>query len=717
MPLKIEATVVYAGPSVHSRHPAIRYALVARGASAAEFGLRDLERLCKLLPDLRTHACFANEAGATHDVAHVFEHLCIELQNLAGGRLACVRAGALLPQEPGAATVPCEDAEVCAAAATLARDLLDGVPGGDAELARRIDGFIAFGRETLLPVQDRALVQVARARDIPVTQLVGRFLALGQGRFQQRVSASSSTLTNSIASHLAANKTYTHRVLEAAGLPMARYVRVYNARAAVAAARRIGYPVVVKPNSESMGAAVSVGMKNRREVVAAYRRARKLTKSVIIEELVPGNDYRLLVIGGRLRAAARRVPGHVVGDGRSSVEELVAEVNRDPRRGDGHATSLTRIRLDDQADRLLAALGYTRSSVPRAGEVVYLRRNANLSDGGTSVDVTDQVHPDNRDVAERAARAIGLDIAGVDLLIGDISTSLWRNGGRICEVNSRPGLRSHLWPSQGEPRDVLTPLIDMLFPPGGQTRIPVLAVTGTGDTAATARLLAHLLGSAGHRVGLYARRRVWSGGRRVSREKVTGPVAARMILLDPDVDVAVLELRPRDVLRNGLGCDAITVTTVVSAPPSADGEARGTIEAIRVVAASTRDVVYVADGDPCIQAIENDGGAAALCRIVTAGDPQRGAPAPRRVVQDGKLITIYDGGRERGRLAMAVSLQSLSTAVAATPAASGVHAVVAAHGVGLDGQAIDRGLRSYQPARRRGEATRGRSHRRRSPQR
>lgn len=716
MPLKIEATAVYAGPSVHSRHPAIRYALASRGAPPAGLGMRDLERLCTLLPDLRTHACFAGEALATHDVAHVFEHLCIELQNLAGGRLACVRAGALMPQQPGAATVPCEDTDVCAAAAALARDLLDGVPGGEAELARRIAAFVAFGRETLLPVQDRALVEVARARDIPVTQLVGRFLALGQGRFQQRVSASSTTLTNSIASHLAANKTYTHRVLEAAGLPMARYARVYTSRAAVAAARSIGYPVVVKPNSESMGAAVSVGMKNRGEVVAAYRRARKLTKSVIIEEFVPGNDYRLLVIGGRLRAAAQRVPGHVVGDGRRSIEELVAAVNSDPRRGDGHATPLTRIRLDDQADRLLGALGYTRSSVPRAGEVVYLRRNANLSDGGTSVDVTDRVHPDNRDVAERAARAIGLDIAGVDLLIGDISTSLWRSGGRICEINSRPGMRSHLWPSEGEPRDVLMPLIDMLFPPGRPARIPVLAVTGSGDTAATARLLAHLLGSAGHHVGLYARRRVWSGGRRVSQEKVSGPVATRMILLDPDVDVAVLELRPRDVLRNGLGCDAITVTTVVSAPAPADGEARGTVEALRVVAASTRDVVYVADGDPCIEAIERDGGAAALCRIVTAGKPQRGAPPPRRVVQDGKLITIYDGGRERGRLAMAVSLQGLATA-AATPAAGGVHAVVAAHGLGLDGQAIDRGLRSYRPPKRRGEAARGRSHRRRSPQR
>jgi cyanophycin synthetase len=358
--------------------------------------------------------------------------------------------------------------------------------------------------------------------------------------------------------------------------------------------------------------------------------------------------------------------------------------------------------------------------VPAAGEIVYLRRNANLSSGGTSVDVTGEVHPDNREVAERAARAIGLDIAGVDILSVDISKSLWENGGRICEINSRPGLRSHLWPAVGQPRDVLTPILDMLFPPGRPTRVPVVAVTGNGDTGMAARLLAHLLSTAGHHVGLAVRRRVWSGGRRVGRSRLTPPAAARMILLDPEVDVAVLELRPEEVLRHGLGCDAINIAAVVNGPADAADAtvARETLDAIRVVARTTRDVVYVGVADPCADAIAQDGVAAGLSRVVTSARGQRtAAPATggrRRVVQEGGLITIYDGGRERARVAIAGVLRDLFGAEAAASMQSALYAVVAAHSLGMEPREIDRGLRSFRPPQRRPKMPSGGRPRRRS---
>jgi cyanophycin synthetase len=552
------------------------------------------------------------------------------------------------------------------------------------------------------------MVRAALARDIPVTQLVGRFLAFGHGRYQQRLSASATTLTNSIASHLAANKTYTHRVLEAAGLPMARYGRAYSVREAVAAAERIGYPVVVKPNSESMGAAVSVGMKNRREVTAAYRRARRLTRSVIVEEFVRGDDHRLLIVGGKLVAAAKRVPAHVVGDGVHSVEQLVALVNADPRRGADHSNTLTRIVLDEQADRLLGELGYTAASVPQAGEVVYLRRNANLSAGGTAEDLSERVHPANREIAERAAKVIGLDIAGVDLLTSDVSVPLWKCGGRICEINSRPGLRSHLWPAVGEPRDVLGPILDMLFPPGQPVRVPVVAVTGTGDTRSTAELLAAILTAAGRHVGLAAGRRVFSGGRRVGREKHAAPAAARMILLDPEVDVAVLELRPRDVLRHGLGYDAIDVTVVVDELPeeqSAERQLRPAtpllLDAIRVVARSTRSVIYACHSDPATAAIAADAGQARLCRVVPAPAGRTPAVAAvargERAVQRGRTIRLQNGARDQGRLRTAAILQRLSGPEADRYRSSALYATLAAHSLGIAPQVIARGLRSWAP--------------------
>lgn len=721
MPIDSTPRAIFAGPSVYSQQPVVHFGPGRHEVGPQACTPATLASLHEILPGLRAHAgpcgapaCFGStDAG----IGHLFEHVCIELQNLAGGEFACVRAHSLVPVAPEDAVVPYEDREVVIAAARLAATLLAGAPDAAAVAgsatappahAAELAKFIASALEIVLPVQDRALVRAARARDIPVTQLVGRFLALGQGRFQQRVSATSTTQTNSIASHLAANKTYTHRVLEAAGLPMARYERVYSVRDAVAAARRIGYPVVVKPNSESMGAAVSVGMKNRRDVATAYRRARRLTKSVIIEELIAGNDYRLLVIDGKLHAAAQRVPGHVVGDGVRNVEELLAEVNRDPRRGSGHDTWLTRIALDDQAQRLLADLGYTRESIPKSGEVVYLRRNANLSDGGTSVDVTDQVHPDNRQVAERAAKAIGLDVAGVDILTTDIATSIWENDGRICEINSRPGMRSHLSPIGGKPRDVITPILDMLFPPLRPKRVPVIAVTGTGDTATTARMLAQVLAAAGRHVGLSIGRRVWSGGQRACRTRVTGPAAARMILLDPEVDVAVIECRPADILRHGLGCDAINVTAVVNAAATGTGKrtdsaAAQTIDAIRVIARSTRDVVYVADRDACIGAIERDGGAP-VCRIAGASDGRQAATDPfadsRRIVLDGDELRIAEDGHERVRLQLAAS--SGEPDVAPSPQ-SALFAVLAACGLGVAISEIEQALRDFRPRRPRAQ--------------
>lgn len=445
-----------------------------------------------------------------------------------------------------------------------------------------------------LPAQDTAVLHAAEARDIPVIRIAGRIIQFGHGRNQRRMNGSETSHTNVISNDLASNKDYARRLFGALGLPVPKYERVYRKEDAIAAAERIGYPVVVKPNRSKMGNAVSVGMRTPQQVREAYERTRGFGRSVLVEEYVHGADYRMLVINGKLEAAARRVPAHVVGDGTHTVAELVRQANRDPRRAAGQDGSWTKIELDDQTDRLLAERHYRRDSIAYQGEIVYLKRVANTSAGGTAIDVTDQIHPENREIAERAAKAIGLDIAGVDLLVQDIKQPMRDQGGVICEINSRPGLRKHLWPAEGQPRDVIAPILDMLFPPGSSSRIPIAVVTGVGDTRSVACMLADLLAADGSTVGLAADNGVFIHGRRVDGGGVNGPAATRMLLLDPAVQVAVIEMPLSDALLHRPGYDWADSCAIVNDQPI---QSPDLIRALSAVVGSARSHVVMAPGD------------------------------------------------------------------------------------------------------------------------
>jgi cyanophycin synthetase len=316
-----------------------------------------------------------------------------------------------------------------------------------------------------------ALLKAAEERGIPCSRLNGHCLIrLGYGRFQKRIQATLTSETRQIAVDLASDKEKTNLLLRDAGLPVPRQRKAYGVREAVRAAEQIGYPVVVKPLNSNHGQGISIKLTTPEQVEAAFERAREYSEAVLVEGYIAGADYRMLVVNGQLVAAARRVPAHVVGDGVHSIDELVEQVNQDPRRGVGHGNVLTRIEIDEMAERLLADQGYRRETVLHRGVTVCLRATANLSTGGTAIDVTDSVDPDNRDMAIRAIRAIGLDVAGVDFITTDIRASYRETGGAMCEVNACPGLRMHLAPSEGLPRDVAGPIIDMLFPPGAPPR-------------------------------------------------------------------------------------------------------------------------------------------------------------------------------------------------------------------------------------------------------
>ncbi len=575
--MKIVERAVYVGPNLYASFPVIRFRVDLGPLEAwpsVRLGPEFIETLLERLPGLREHGCSYGEPGGfirrlTEDegtwLGHILEHVAIELQNVAGEDITFGKTRG--SGEHGQYDVVFEYGarKVGLAAGRLAMELLlsmlpeearqglDDVPD-DFDWSEEKDTFIKFVQRNAFGPSTASLVRAAEDRDIPWLRLNDYSLVqFGHGRWQQRIQATVTSKTPHIAVDIASDKEETNQILGDLGLPVPEQKLVYGVRDAKRAAERIGYPVVVKPFNANHGRGVSLDIGDPEHVEVAYEKAREHSRGVLVEAFARGFDHRILVVDGEVVAVSKRVPGHVVGDGRSTIAELVDQVNEDPRRGIGHEKILTRIELDYQAKRLLSLLDYTPETVPEDGEVVYLRSTGNLSTGGTAVDLTDVIHPDNAEMARRSARAIGLDVAGIDFITEDITVSYKDGGGIICEVNAAPGFRMHTNPSEGVPRDVAGPVLDMLFPSGSPTRIPILAVTGTNGKTTTARMLAHIYKLAGHKVGLSTTEGVYIDGQLTVAGDMTGPTSARMILRDPSVEVAVLETARGGLLRAGMG--------------------------------------------------------------------------------------------------------------------------------------------------------------------
>ncbi|MFI4880285.1 MAG: Mur ligase family protein, partial [Steroidobacterales bacterium] len=412
-----------------------------------------------------------------------------------------------------------------------------------------------------------------------------------------------------------------------------------------------------KPYNGNHGRGISIRLTSDEEVAQGFNIAREHSRSVIVESFLEGDDHRLLVVNGELVAATRRTPGHVVGDGEHSIAQLVEVVNTDPRRGVGHEKVLTRLELDAQADKMLGRVGLTAESVPAKGDVVYLRSTANLSTGGTATDVTDVIHPDNREMAERAIRAIGLDVGGVDFLSKDITESYRAIGGGICEVNAAPGFRMHVAPSEGTARDVAAPVIDMLFPQGAPARVPIAAVTGTNGKTTTARMLAHIAKMAGFTPGMTTTDGVYIDGQRTVPGDMTGPVSARMVLADPQIDIAVLETARGGLLRAGMGVHEVNVGAVLNVQPDHLGlKGIDTLEQLaevkRIVVEVATDCAVLNADDPLVMKMSGYTEAKHICYVTM--NPQHAlvrehirAGARACALEggiNGQMITLYDKG-------------------------------------------------------------------------
>ncbi|KFC65983.1 cyanophycin synthetase [Massilia sp. LC238] len=499
-------------------------------------------------------------------LAQVLERVALALQAEAGCPVTFSRTTATVERGIYQVVVEYSEEDVGRLALELAQELAEAARNDAAfDLAGALAKLREVDEDVRLGPSTGAIVHAAVARNIPFRRLTeGSLVQFGWGSRQRRIQAAEIDATGAIAETIAQDKELTKKLLDAAGVPVPMGRSVSDPEDAWAAALEIGLPVVIKPKDGNQGKGVTVNVTTKEQLTAGFHTASEFRDDILVERYLPGHDYRVLVIGDKMVACARRDPPQVVGDGVHSVRQLVEQVNKDPRRGDGHATSLTKIRFDDIALATLAKHGMHADSVPDKGQRVVLRNNANLSTGGTATDVTDDVHPE---VAERciaAAHMVGLDICGVDLVCDSVLRPIEEQHGGIVEVNAAPGLRMHLSPSFGKPRPIGEAIMDTLFAPGDDGRIPVVAVTGTNGKTTTVRLIAHLLTASGLRTGMTNTDGVYIEGRRIDSGDCSGPRSARNVLLHPDVDAAVFETARGGLLREGLAFDRCQVAVVTN---------------------------------------------------------------------------------------------------------------------------------------------------------
>lgn len=535
------------------------------------------QRLEKMFPTMIEHRCSESTRGGFFKrvdegtwMGHVIEHIALELQTLAGMDTGFGRTRGAGDGEGIYYVVFSymeEDAGVYAAKASvnIAQALVDGT---EYNLEDDIQKLREIREDTRLGPSTGCIVDEAVKRGIPFIRLNKQSLVqLGYGVHQKRIRATIASTTSNIAVDIACDKEETKLLLEAAEIPVPRGVVVRTEAGLEEAVQKFGYPLVIKPIDGNHGKGNTTNITTWEQALTAFAAAKNYSRSVIVERFITGFDFRILVINYKFICAALRTPASVIGDGVHAIQWLIDETNKDPRRGYGHEKVLTQITIDQFTQKMLDEKNYTLETVPPKGELVLLKPTANLSTGGTSDDVTDEVHPANIFMCERIAKIIGLDICGIDIMANDLRTPVSENGGAILEVNAAPGFRMHIEPAKGLPRNVAEPVVDMLFPKGSAGRIPIIAITGTNGKTTTTRLTAHIAKSAGKKVGYTTSDGVYIQNQLMMKGDCTGPVSSAFVLKDPTVDFAILECARGGILKSGLAfqnCEVAIVTNVAS---------------------------------------------------------------------------------------------------------------------------------------------------------
>ncbi len=566
------------GPNVYSYRPVLKVTLsIGQYEWIASNGIPGfIAGLLALLPGLYNHNCSRGRPGGLVErlyegtyLAHIFEHVVLELQFMAGEEYAARFGKTRRADQPGVYDVVIGYKSLTAVMTAVQKteelltELLNHSP---VKVDRLVEKIRLAGENGKLGISTQAIYDAARRRGIPCRRVDSdaNMLILGYGIKQERVWAAATSRTSSVAVDLVCDKQLTKELLSQHGIPVPFGYAVDNYKAALQAFQSIGGPVAVKPVAGNHGRGVSLQVSQPQELERAFTFAGEHDKRVIVEEFIAGKQYRLCVVNGKLVACAERIPACVTGDGVRTIKKLVDIVNQDSVRGEGHTKELTKLRLDATSIGVLARHNMTPDTVPDCGQTVYIRDNANLSAGATAVDVTDQVHPETVYLAERIARLVDLDIAGIDIVVQDIGKPLVAGEGAVIEVNAAPGLRMHLYPAAGKPRDVGAEIVNYLFPNGTDGCIPIVAITGTNGKTTVTRLIGHIFGQMGKNVGMTTSEGIFVGGRKILCGDTTGPDSARMVLSDAAVELAVLEVARGGIVRGGLGYDQADVSVITN---------------------------------------------------------------------------------------------------------------------------------------------------------
>jgi len=613
------------------------------------------ERLEAMFPTMIEHRCSEGVRGGFFMriergtwMGHVIEHIALEIQTLAGMETGFGRTRET--KTPGIYNVVfsyTEENVGMFAAESSVRIAEALIAGTDYDLESDIQKMKEIRERVRLGPSTGSIVEEAVSRDIPWIRLgTNSLVQLGYGVNQMRFQATITCKTSNIAVDIACNKEETKRMLDMASIPVASGSICVDEEDLELTIKKIGYPIVIKPLDGNHGKGASINVVTWEDAVEGLAHAKKYSRRVIVEKFITGFDFRVLVIDNKLVAAAKRVPAHVLGDGKHTIQELIDTTNKDPRRGYGHENVLTEITVDRDTTDLLEKLGYTLETIPNNGETVYLKSTANLSTGGTSVDVTDMMHPENIFLAERISRVIGLDVCGIDIMAENLTQPLKENGGVILEVNAAPGFRMHLAPSEGLPRNVAAPVIDMLYPPGKPSRIPIVAITGTNGKTTTTRLMAHIVKNNGYRVGFTTSDGIYIQNHMLEKGDTTGPLSAEYILKDPTVEFAVLETARGGILRAGLGfsrCDIAIITNIredhlgLNDIDTLDDLARVKSVVVRSVKKDGWAVLNAED-DQCLK-IAND----LSCNIAYFSMDEEN-PVAKKLSREGKIVAVYENG-------------------------------------------------------------------------
>lgn len=583
--MRIVETKAFKGRNIYSHQKVVK--MILELEPSLDKPTKDFEglneKLLSYFPDFKEHYCSKGYPGGFVErlqegtyLPHVIEHLALEVQHRLGYEVSFGKARQIDDTIFYNIIFAYKSYSVGMDAGKNAVEIIDClINGRDPEVEKRLLYMKEREDKTNPGPSTRAIIEAAAERGIAVTQLGdSSIFQLGYGKYQKRVEATIQENTSCIAVDIACEKGLTKSILSEVGLPVPEGSVCTSLDEAIKIAETIGYPIVVKPESGNQGKGVSLNLISEQEVEEAFYAAACIDENVIVEKHIKGKDYRVLVVGDSVVAVAQRIPAHVTGDGVHSIEELVEIENQNPNRGEDHEKPLTKIKIDNIALSLLRKQGYSPDDIPKAKEIVYLKANGNISTGGIAIDCTDKIHPFNYDVAIRAARAIGLDVAGIDITCPNIGVPIREGHGAVIEVNAAPGIRMHLFPSKGKPRNVGKSILDMLYPPGSKFSIPIVSITGTNGKTTTTRLISHILRVSGLNVGMTTTGGVYINDKCILKGDTTGPASAKTVLMDRNIDAAVLETARGGIIRSGLGydlCDVGVLTNISSDHLGMDG--------------------------------------------------------------------------------------------------------------------------------------------------